>query len=113
VRTLYTACKHRGFVTVTYFDLRAAMAARAQLHGTSLGPHTLEILFSLPKQALEDSCLNQVSSQPGQACCRELMQQPCAVAVRLWLLSSHVYCALRQQTLAPALPLPPQHPHLH
>jgi hypothetical protein len=60
VRTLYTACKHRGFVTVTYFDLRAAMGAAAAVHGTQLGAHTLEVHFSAPKQSSQDSAINQV-----------------------------------------------------
>ena len=31
IRTLYTACKHRGFVMVSYFDIRAARNAMRAL----------------------------------------------------------------------------------
>jgi RNA recognition motif-containing protein len=31
IRTMYTACKHRGFVMITYYDIRAATRAKQML----------------------------------------------------------------------------------
>ncbi|KIY93743.1 RNA-binding protein, putative, partial [Monoraphidium neglectum] len=49
LRSLYTACRHRGFVLVSYYDLRAAVRAAQLLQGTPLGGRALEISFAAPK----------------------------------------------------------------
>lgn len=49
IRTLYTACKHRGFVVISYYDLRAACLAVHMLNGNQLHGRSLDIRFSAPK----------------------------------------------------------------
>ncbi|KAG2490810.1 hypothetical protein HYH03_010732 [Edaphochlamys debaryana] len=56
VRHIYTVSKHRGFVMVTYFDLRAAARAQAALHGAPLSGTPLEVTFCAPKG---DATVNQ------------------------------------------------------
>ena len=50
IRTLYTACKARGLVTVSYFDLRAACLAMHSLAGAPLGDATLEVQYPVPSE---------------------------------------------------------------
>lgn len=50
---MYTACKHRGFVVISYYDLRAASLASHTLQGQLLKGHALEVHFSLPKDEKE------------------------------------------------------------
>jgi len=54
IRTLYTACKHRGFVMISYYDLRAAQNAMKALQSRSLSSRKLDIRYSIPKVS---SCL--------------------------------------------------------
>ncbi|KAL6996836.1 hypothetical protein U1Q18_006965 [Sarracenia purpurea var. burkii] len=49
IRNLYTACKHRGFVMISYFDLRAATNAMRALQNKLLGCQKLDIHYSIPK----------------------------------------------------------------
>ena len=49
IRTLYTACKHRGFVMVSYYDIRASRAAMRALQTKMLKGRKLDIHFSIPK----------------------------------------------------------------
>ncbi|KAG2434774.1 hypothetical protein HXX76_007659 [Chlamydomonas incerta] len=49
VRHMYTVSKHRGFIMVTYFDLRAAARAQAALHGAPITSLPLDIHFCAPK----------------------------------------------------------------
>ncbi|KAJ7945621.1 protein MEI2-like 1 [Quillaja saponaria] len=49
IRTLYTACKHRGFVMVSYYDLRAAQNAMRGLQSRLLRHRKLDIHYSIPK----------------------------------------------------------------
>ncbi|KAJ7957173.1 Protein MEI2-like 1 [Quillaja saponaria] len=49
IRTLYTACKHRGFVMVSYCDLRAAQNAMRALQSRLLRRRKLDIHYSIPK----------------------------------------------------------------
>ncbi|GAU38125.1 hypothetical protein TSUD_318120 [Trifolium subterraneum] len=49
VRTIYTACKHQGFVMVSYYDLRAAQNAMKALQNRSLNSRNLDIHYSFPK----------------------------------------------------------------
>jgi hypothetical protein len=50
IRTLYTACKARGLVTVSYFDLRAACLAMHSLAGAPLGDALLEVQYPVPSE---------------------------------------------------------------
>ena len=50
IRSLYTACKQRGLVTVNYFDLRAACLALHSLAGTALGDSTLDVQYPVPSE---------------------------------------------------------------
>ncbi len=50
IRSLYTACKQRGLVTVNYFDLRAACLALHSLAGTALGDATLDVQYPVPSE---------------------------------------------------------------
>ncbi|KAI4336395.1 hypothetical protein L6164_014928 [Bauhinia variegata] len=49
IRTTYTACKHRGFVMISYYDLRAAQSAMKALQNRSLRSRKLDIHYSIPK----------------------------------------------------------------
>lgn len=49
IRTLYTACKHRGFVMISYYDLRAAQNAMKALQNRTLSSRKLDIRYSIPK----------------------------------------------------------------
>eukprot|EP00198_Chlamydomonas_reinhardtii_P010741 XP_001700078.1 RNA-binding protein [Chlamydomonas reinhardtii] len=49
VRHMYMVSKHRGFIMVTYFDLRAAARAQAALHGAPITSLPLDIHFCAPK----------------------------------------------------------------
>ena len=45
---MYTACKQRGLVTVSYNDLRAACLAMHSLAGASFGGVPLDVHFPVP-----------------------------------------------------------------
>ncbi|XP_041014345.1 protein MEI2-like 4 isoform X1 [Juglans microcarpa x Juglans regia] len=49
IRTLYTACKHRGFVMISYYDIRAARNAMKALHNRPVRRRKLDIHYLLPK----------------------------------------------------------------
>ncbi|CAJ2676709.1 unnamed protein product [Trifolium pratense] len=49
IRTMYTACKHRGFVMISYFDIRAAQKAMQTLQSRPLRSRKLDIHYSIPK----------------------------------------------------------------
>ncbi|XP_012572206.1 protein MEI2-like 1 isoform X2 [Cicer arietinum] len=49
IRTMYTACKHRGFVMIHYYDLRAAQNAMQALQNKPLRSRKLDIHYSIPK----------------------------------------------------------------
>ncbi|KAI9071249.1 hypothetical protein K1719_014705 [Acacia pycnantha] len=49
VRTTYTACKHRGFVMISYYDIRSAQKAMKALQNKSLRSRKLDIHYSIPK----------------------------------------------------------------
>ncbi|KAF5796666.1 putative RNA recognition motif domain, nucleotide-binding alpha-beta plait domain superfamily [Helianthus annuus] len=49
IRTLYTACKHRGFVMISYYDIRAARTAMRVLQNKPLRRRKLDIHYSIPK----------------------------------------------------------------
>ncbi|KAK2642720.1 hypothetical protein Ddye_024483 [Dipteronia dyeriana] len=59
IRTLYTACKHRGFVMISYYDIRSARTAMRALQNRPLRRRKLDIHFSIPKDNPSDKDLNQ------------------------------------------------------
>ncbi|KAL8121472.1 protein MEI2-like 4 isoform X2 [Apium graveolens] len=59
IRTLYTACKHRGFVMISYYDLRAAQNAMKALQNKLLKHRKLDIHFSIPKDNPSEKDCNQ------------------------------------------------------
>ncbi|KAL0353965.1 UNVERIFIED_CONTAM: protein MEI2-like 2 [Sesamum angustifolium] len=67
IRTLYTACKHRGFVMISYYDIRAARNAMRGLQNKPLRRRKLDIHFSIPKVA-------------GQILAVQLSKIPCMVS---------------------------------
>ncbi|GAB2299084.1 Protein MEI2-like 2 [Dionaea muscipula] len=59
IRTLYTACKHRGFVMISYYDIRDARAAMRALQNKPLRRRKLDIHFSIPKDNPSEKDINQ------------------------------------------------------
>ncbi|XP_077212120.1 MEI2-like protein 1 isoform X2 [Tasmannia lanceolata] len=59
IRTLYTACKHRGFVMISYYDIRAARNAMRALQNKPLRRRRLDIHFSIPKDNPSEKDVNQ------------------------------------------------------
>ncbi|KAM7261957.1 hypothetical protein ACFE04_021034 [Oxalis oulophora] len=59
IRTLYTACKHRGFVMISYYDIRAARTAMRALQNKPLRRRKLDIHFSIPKDNPSEKDVNQ------------------------------------------------------
>lgn len=59
IRTLYTACKHRGFVMISYYDIRAARTAMRALQNKPLRRRKLDIHFSIPKENPSEKDINQ------------------------------------------------------
>ncbi|KAJ4961211.1 hypothetical protein NE237_021121 [Protea cynaroides] len=59
IRTLYTACKNRGFVMISYYDIRAARNAMRALQNKPLRRRKLDIHFSIPKDNPSEKDINQ------------------------------------------------------
>ncbi|KAF5746374.1 protein MEI2-like 4 isoform X10 [Tripterygium wilfordii] len=59
IRTLYTACKHRGFVMISYYDIRAARNAMKALQSKPLKHRKLDIHYSIPKNNPSEEDINQ------------------------------------------------------
>ncbi|KAE8720034.1 Protein MEI2-like 5 [Hibiscus syriacus] len=59
IRTLYTACKHRGFVMISYYDIRAARTAMRALQNKPLRRRKIDIHFSIPKDNPSEKDVNQ------------------------------------------------------
>ncbi|KAM3302073.1 protein MEI2-like 2 isoform X1 [Capsicum chacoense] len=59
IRTMYTACKHRGFVMISYYDIRAARTAMRMLQHKPLRRRKLDIHFSIPKENPSEKDINQ------------------------------------------------------
>lgn len=59
IRSMYTHCKHRGFVMISYFDIRHARNAMRALQNKPLRRRKLDIHFSIPKDNPSDKDLNQ------------------------------------------------------
>ncbi|KAJ6821141.1 protein MEI2-like 4 isoform X1 [Iris pallida] len=58
IQALYTAYKHRGFIMISYCDIRAAENAARALHNKPFGCHRLDVRFFSPKDPLEKN-INQ------------------------------------------------------
>lgn len=59
IRSMYTACKHRGFVMISYYDIRSSRAAMRTLQGHLLRRRKLDIHYSIPKENPSDRDVNQ------------------------------------------------------
>ncbi|GLU22752.1 hypothetical protein SLE2022_388030 [Rubroshorea leprosula] len=59
IRTVYTASKHRGFVMISYYDIRAARTAMRALQNKPLRRRKLDIHFSIPKDNPSEKDINQ------------------------------------------------------
>lgn len=59
IRMLYTACKHRGFVMISYYDIRASQNAMKALQNKPLRRRKLDIHFSIPKDNPSEKDANQ------------------------------------------------------
>ncbi|CAA7030674.1 unnamed protein product [Microthlaspi erraticum] len=59
IRTLYTTCKHRGFVMISYYDIRSARMAMRSLQNKPLRRRKLDIHFSIPKDNPSEKDMNQ------------------------------------------------------
>ncbi|CAN4123376.1 unnamed protein product [Withania somnifera] len=59
IHTLYTACKHRGFVMISYYDIRASQNAMKSLQNKPLRRRKLDIHFSIPKDNPSEKGVNQ------------------------------------------------------
>lgn len=59
IRSLYTACKSRGFIVLSFYDLRASCLAIHALQGAQLGGGKLQISFSTPKDNMGDKDAHQ------------------------------------------------------
>ena len=58
LRSLYSRCKHRGFVMATFFDIRAAQYSLESLEGEILAGLPLSVHFSIPMEGKHDKGLN-------------------------------------------------------
>lgn len=59
IHMLYTSCKHHGFVTVSYYDIRTAQNAMRALHSKPLGLMNLDVQFSIPKENVPEKDINK------------------------------------------------------
>ena len=73
IRTLYSACKHQGFVLISYFDGRAGNYAKAALDGVLMNGRPLQIEPSAPGQKVHDK---DTQSGEGTDCHGQLATQP-------------------------------------
>ncbi|KAJ0461963.1 putative RNA recognition motif domain, mei2/Mei2-like RNA recognition [Helianthus annuus] len=78
IRTLYTACKHRGFVMISYYDIRDARTAMRALQNKPLRRRKLDIHYSIPKENPSDKDINQgtlvVFNLDPSVSCDDLLQ---------------------------------------
>ncbi|WOL12611.1 hypothetical protein Cni_G21378 [Canna indica] len=59
IQMIYTACKDRGFVMISYYDTRAAEHAFKALQNKTLMHQKLDIHYSIPKDYLSGNNINQ------------------------------------------------------
>lgn len=95
IRSLYTACKPRGFVVLSFYDLRASCLAIHALQGARVGSGNLLISFSTPKDNMGDKDAHQ-----GRcfffalSCIRTAMHSVHFVVLDAMLTAKHHYCGL-------------------
>ena len=58
-RSIYTQCKHRGFVMVSFYDIRHAKNAIRHLQGRVLRRRKLDIHYSIPRNNPSEKDQNQ------------------------------------------------------
>lgn len=59
IRSMYTQCKHRGFVMISYFDIRDAKTAMQNLQNKVVRGRKLDIHYSIPKDNPSEKDQNQ------------------------------------------------------
>lgn len=59
IRSTYSQCKHRGFVMISYYDIRHANLAMRSLQGKVVRRRKLDIHYSIPKENPPEKDLNQ------------------------------------------------------
>ncbi|KAL5668302.1 hypothetical protein ACJX0J_020523, partial [Zea mays] len=59
ISNLYTACKHRGFVMISYYDIRSSWNAMRALQNKPLRHRKLDIHYSIPKDNPSGKDINQ------------------------------------------------------
>ncbi|XP_078447504.1 protein MEI2-like 4 [Wolffia australiana] len=59
IRALNMASRHRGFVTITFYDLRSARSAMKALQSKSLRNRVVDVQFSFPKDNLLEGDINE------------------------------------------------------
>lgn len=59
IRSMYTQCKHRGFVMISYYDIRHAKNAMRHLQGKLIRRRKLDIHYSIPKDNPSEKDQNQ------------------------------------------------------
>jgi len=59
IRSIHTHSKHRGFVMVSYFDIRCAKSAMKHLQGRVVRRRRIDIHFSIPRDNPPERELNQ------------------------------------------------------
>ncbi|KAL5208397.1 hypothetical protein ABZP36_032832 [Zizania latifolia] len=59
IRSMYTATKHRGFVMISYYDIRHARNAKNTLQNKPLRRRKLDVHYSIPKENPSDKDMNQ------------------------------------------------------
>ncbi|XP_010555583.1 PREDICTED: protein MEI2-like 4 [Tarenaya hassleriana] len=61
IQTFYTACKHHGFVMISYYDIRAAQSAMRSLQRNRFGRHNLDIHYAAQKENSSVEEINQAT----------------------------------------------------
>jgi len=59
IRSMYTQCKHRGFVMISYYDIRHAKNAMKHLQHKIIKRRKIDIHYSIPKENPSEKDLNQ------------------------------------------------------
>lgn len=59
IRSMYTQCKHRGFIMVSYYDIRHAKNAMKNLQNKIIRKRKLDIHYSIPKDNPSEKDQNQ------------------------------------------------------
>lgn len=59
IRSIYSACRYRGFVIVSYWDIRDAKSAMRHLRNVRVRGRRLDIHYSIPKENPSEKELNQ------------------------------------------------------